>query len=538
MIFFYTKKLKESNMKKFTILIVLTLALNSCGLLGDKISPASLEALKTSEPSTTGIISTLAVRGGSVAIASAGAKVSASAGELSTPLSIQASADPIDNEGQGITISGDWTKPITVEYAIPAGVTDPENYKIMLRLNNGYWITCRKPKVNLATNTVSVRLAASIKPKSASKARPMASKYSMAFAKTFYLKPDKGTIKVGESMKFTAYAREGYVPREIMGKIYDSEAEFEAGLKKLMDAIEDLESNDDDLVPIPKLNTPDDDELVPLNAVVNEYPFTNNKTGFTRTWTAKSIGTVKADGNAGATYTAPKDDAAKGKTVKVVFSSTNDKTKRNATADATVFIEDGIPRYLGTFSFTELSESDVPTLAFPTNKYTILRKSTGKFTIKLTSDGYKLDLSLPKEASVSEYKYDLNQIKSTGDFLTVNETLSSAPDANWAKYANRNILEFNANNTYNIAFDVPSQGGQIQRIVKNKGFGVTDGSFTENYFYPIEFTSYKNSGADNTKITDKDALVGENTWQNKEFEQGKLSKTITYTAKWNFLKIK
>jgi hypothetical protein len=525
-------------MKKLTILIILTFLLHSCSLLGDKVSPVSIEALKTNEPASTGSISTLAISGGSVAIVSAGAKVNASAEALSTPLSVQASADPIDNEGQGITISGDWTKPITVEFAIPAGVTDPENYKIMLRLNNGFWVSCRKPKVNLASNTVVVRIAPSIKPKAASNARPMASKFSLAFAKTFFMKPDKGTIKVGESIKFIPYAREGFVPRKFLGKIYESDAELQAAVTEsdISDPLIGLNTADDDVVQVPKADDPDETEPLPI--VMKEFPFGNSKTGFTRTWTAKSIGTVKADGSAGATYTAPKDEAAKGKTVKVIFSSNNDKTKRNASAEATVFIEDGIPRYLGSLSFTELSVSDNPTLAFPTNKLTILRKSTGKFTIKLTDGGYKLDLSLPKEASISDYKYDLNQIKSTGDFLNVNETLSSPPNADWTKYPNRTILEFNANNTYNISFDVPSQGGQIQRIVKNIGFEVTDGSFTENYFYPIEFTSYKNSGNDNTKITDKDALVGENTWQNQEFEQGKISKTITTTSKWSFLKVK
>jgi hypothetical protein len=335
---------KLSNMKKLTFLLFLTLLLNSCGLLGDKVSPISIEALKTSKPAAIGSISTLALSGGSVAIASAGAKVSAAAGVLSTPLSIQASADPIDNEGQGITISGDWKKPITVEFAIPTGVTDPENYKIALRLDNGYWISCLKPKVNRSTNTVSVRIAATTTTSASSKARPFSTSYSLAFAKTFYMKPDKGIIKVGESIKFTPYALEGYIPRKLLsGETFTSEDEFNAALKKQNDLINELDGNEDDLVPI---NPPKDDE--PLTVIVNDYPFTNNKDGFTRTWTAKSIGTVKADGNAGATYTAPKDDAAKGKTVKVIFSSTNDKTKRNATAEATVRIEDGLTRYTGT----------------------------------------------------------------------------------------------------------------------------------------------------------------------------------------------
>jgi hypothetical protein len=360
-------------MKKYVSILLLCFALNSCGLLGDKVSPISIEALKTSEPASTGSISTLAVGGGSIAIASASAKVSAAAGALSTALSIQASADPIDNEGQGITINGDWTKPITVEFALPPGVTDPENYKIMLRLNNGFWVSCRKPKVNLATNSVIVRIAPSIKPKAASNARPMASKYSLAFAKTFFMKPDKGTIKVGESIKFTPYAREGFVPRKFLGKIYESDAELQAAVTEsdISDPLIGLNSTDDDEVQVPKADDPD--EIEPLPIVMKEFPFGNSKTGFTRTWTAKSIGTVKADGSSGATYTAPKDDAAKGKTVKVIFSSTNDKTKKNATAEATVRIEDGLSRYAGTITITDTRE-------FLNSDYTTtdIRKLTAK----------------------------------------------------------------------------------------------------------------------------------------------------------------
>jgi hypothetical protein len=366
-------------MKKYLSIILLGLLLNSCSLLGDKVSPVSIEALKTNEPASTGSISTLALSGGSVAIVSAGAKVSASAGALSTPLSVQASADPIDNEGQGITISGDWTKPITVEFAIPAGVTDPENYKIMLRLNNGFWISCRKPKVNLSNNTVTVRIAPSIKLKAASNARPMANKFSLAFAKTFFMKPDKGTIKVGESIKFIPYAREGFVPRKFLGKIYESDAELQAAVTEsdISDPLIGLNNADDDVVQVPKADDPDETEPLPI--VMKEFPFGNSKTSFTRTWTAKSIGTVKADGSAGATYTAPKDEAAKGKTVKVIFSSTNDKTKRNAMAEATVRIEDGLTRYTGTVTITDTRE-------FINSNYTTtdIRKLTSK--VELVQD--------------------------------------------------------------------------------------------------------------------------------------------------------
>jgi hypothetical protein len=337
-----------NNQLRILYIIFIGFIFNSCGLLGDKVSPAaSIEATKTSIGAAIGSVFTIPAAGGTANIVSATAKVTVPSGAMTAALSIQANTDMLDNEGQGIRLSGDWTKPITVEFAIPAGVTDPENYKIALRLDNGYWVTCRKAKINTANNTVQVRIAPSIKTKSARQARPMASSYSLAFAKTFYLKPDRATVKLGEKVKFTAYAREGFIPKELMGKVYDSEVEFEAGLKKLSEAVEEVESNDDDLVPLPNLNAKDDDELVPLTVIAKEVPFTNKKVGFTRTWTAKSLGSIVASGNAGADYTAPKDDASKGKTVKVLFSSINDKTQRKANAEATVRIEDGLTRYTG-----------------------------------------------------------------------------------------------------------------------------------------------------------------------------------------------
>jgi hypothetical protein len=342
-------------MQKLTILLVFTLLLNSCGLLGDKVSPAAaIEATKTSSGAAIGSVFTIPAAGGTASVPSATAKVTVPAGTMTAVLSVQANADMLDGEGQGISLNGDWSKPITVEFAIPAGVTDPENYKIALRLDNGYWVTCRKPKINTANNTVSVRIAPSIKTKSARKARPMANTYSLAFAKTFFLKPDRATVKLGEKVKFTAYAREGFIPKELMGKVYDSEAEFEAGLKKLSEAVEEVESNEDDLVPLPNLDAKDDDELVPLTVIAKEVPFSNKKAGFTRTWTAKSIGSISASGNAGADYTAPKDEASKGKTVKVIFNSTNDKTQRKANAEATVRIEDGLTRYTGIVKVTKI----------------------------------------------------------------------------------------------------------------------------------------------------------------------------------------
>jgi hypothetical protein len=360
-------------MQKLTLLLVFTLLLNSCGLLGDKIGPAAaIEATKTSAGAAIGSVFTIPAAGGTASVPSATAKVTVPAGTMTTALSIQANADMLDGEGQGIGLTGDWTKPITVEFAIPAGVTDPENYKIALRLSNGYWVTCRKAKINTANNTVSVRIAPSIKTKSARKARPMANTYSLVFAKTFFLKPDRATVKLGEKVKFTAYAREGFIPKELMGKVYDSEVEFEAGLKKLSEAVEEVESNEDDLVPLPNLNAKDDDELVPLTIIAKEVPFSNKKEGFTRTWTAKSIGSISASGNLGAEYTAPKDETAKGKTVKVQFSSINDKTKRKADAEATVLIDDGIEKYIGTIQVSQDEDNDKGNKGNKSAKYDVI----------------------------------------------------------------------------------------------------------------------------------------------------------------------
>jgi hypothetical protein len=342
-------------MKKFTTLIILILFLNSCGLLGDKVSPAaSIDAFNTAEGTLIGSVFTIPAAGGSSSVPSATAKVTVPAGAMTAALSIQANTDMLDNEGQGIRLSGDWTKPITVEFAIPTGVTDPENYKIALRLDNGYWVTCRKAKINTANNTVQVRIAPSIRTKAARQARPMANSYSLALAKTFYLKPDRATVKLGEKVKFTAYAREGTVPVKWGNTVFNSKDDYDAAMKVLAELGDDPEpaSDDDELVPLVKDPVVDNDPLEPLlkNVIAKEYVFTNKKEGFTRTWTAKSLGSITASGNAGADYTAPKVEAAKGKTVKVFFESVNNTSKRKANAEATVIIDDGIEKYKGTIN--------------------------------------------------------------------------------------------------------------------------------------------------------------------------------------------
>jgi hypothetical protein len=402
-------------MRKNSVLLISIYLLNSCSTLSDKISPAAvIEVSKTGLGAGTGSVFTIPAVGGFANVPSAGAKVSVAAGTLNSSLSVQANADLLDNEGQGITLTGDWSKPITVEFAIPAGVSDPENYKVALRLGNGYWITCRKPKINRSSNTVQVRIAPSIKAKSAAKARPMANTYSLAFAKTFYLKPDRATVKLGEKVKFTAYAREGFVPRELMGKIYDSQAEFEEGIRKLSDAVDEVESNDDDLVPLPDLDKPDNDELVPLTVIAKEYPFSNTKAGFTRTWVANSVGTISPSGNSGANYTAPKDEAVKGKTVKVIFKSVNDKTKRDAVAEATVRIEDGLTRYTGiikyehTRTFKNIDNTTTTEITKMFSTVTLKNSSTQKVFDSSDSKAKTYDIKTTIEA----YSY----ISSDGSF--------------------------------------------------------------------------------------------------------------------------
>jgi hypothetical protein len=363
------QKIKTMKTFKYSILhFLLFIVAFSCNKSAE-IAPAKAELFKTEASTGIGaeINTTITANGGTATIGSAGAKIVVPAGAMPVGVVFTTQAiDKFDNEGQGISIAGNWTKPITVEFAVPAGEVNPQNYKIALRLNNGYWITCTKPKYNASTRIVSVRIAPTSTVGAKAGAKILAKKYDLAFAKTFYIKPEKSVLDLGEKVTLKAYAREGFVPVKIGKRRFDVEADFDAAINAFAELSERLLNDDDDdeVIPLTREANPtnDDDEVVFLIVLAKEYEFTNNKTGFNRSWLLMDgPGSVDKKGNAGAEYTAPTDTKAKGKTAQISFLSRNNATKQDVEAKATIRIKDGLTRYTGTItSYYERSYGTKP----------------------------------------------------------------------------------------------------------------------------------------------------------------------------------
>ncbi len=355
----------------------------ACNKLAE-IAPSKAEVFKSEASLGIGpeINTTITASGGTAFIGAASAKIIVPAGAMPVGaiFTAQAIADKFDNQGQGISISGNWTKPITVEFAAPADEKSQNNYKIALRLNNGYWLTCTKPKYNAANNSVSVRIAPTPTAGAKAGAKIQAKKYDLAFSKTFYIKPEKTVLDLGEKVILKAYAREGFVPVKIGKRTFDAEADLEEAIKNFAEASErlDADESDDDLVPLtqPAKPSESDDYLVPLTIGAKEYEFSNTKAGFNRSWILMNgPGLVNKKGNAGAEYIAPNDDASRGKTAEVSFLSRNNATKQDVEATATIRIKDGLTRYTGTITSEYVRVYGSGT----TYTETIISKSTATF---------------------------------------------------------------------------------------------------------------------------------------------------------------
>ena len=497
-------------MYSFAAILVFTLlTLISCNKTAE-IAPAKAEIFKSEASNGIGaeINTTITANGGTATISSAGAKIIVPAGAMpvGSAFTTQAIVDKIDNEGQGISISGNWTKPITVEFAVPAGELNPQNYKIALRLNNGYWITCSKPKYNASTRMVSVRIAPTATAGARAGAKKKKKKYDLAFAKTFYIKPEKSVLDLGEKVTLKAYAREGFVPVKIGKRTFDAEADLEAAIKDFVEASEklDQELDEDDLVPLTQTanTSKSDDYLMPLPIAAKEYEFTNTKTGFNRSWILmEGPGVVNKTGNAGAEYIAPKDEASKGKTAQISFLSRNNATKQDVEAKATIFIKDGLTRYIGTLSTTikaDYISSQV--------KYTTSESYEAKVSFKSKADGsYEIEKDkivavLNEYTHISESQngnhYDKSYITSSAS----SEGLTNKGIAN---------LRISKTNTYDIDGAWYVKGGNILNIEK-VDFGKKD-NYTQNF----EITTGNGLTFNTNKqfpITDKKLLKGSNTY--------------------------
>jgi hypothetical protein len=356
-------------MKKSLLLIVIIFLFTtiSCNKSGEITPNTKEEILKTAKGTLIGspITQIIGNTGGKIAIPSAGATIIVPSGAMAAgaSLTIQATSDMLDNEGQGIQISGEWQKPIWLEFTYPADETSPESNMIAYQTAKGDWITTKKVKVDKVRKTYAILLGQTSNGKAKlNGARPAAGSYSFAASHEFFMKPDKAVIDLGESVTFTAFARQGdtdgFWRKGKDGNYFYDDGELVPLSTPKTPILSNNNPEDDDylvpLIPINKTVLPDDDDyLVPLTKVIKEAAFTNKKTGFTRSWILmEGPGNLAPAGNIGAKYTAPKDASAKGKTAKISFLSRNDKTKQDVEATATIRIKDGLTRYEGTISIS------------------------------------------------------------------------------------------------------------------------------------------------------------------------------------------
>jgi hypothetical protein len=352
-------------MKKKSLVLLMTLLITaSCQKDEESIAPSKIETISTNQVGATigsAISTTITASGGTASLLGLGAKVIVPAGAMTTgsKLIIQEISNVVNTKEKAMRITGDWTKNITVEYQAPDN--EPDSYNVFVGFLNGVWGGPRNPKVS--GKTLSVRLGPNSGP-TIKNGKVSANKpYDLVFAKVFTVKPDIATLDLGKSQQFTAYAKEGFIPRKgiVVGKIYTDEAEWLADLKentaaniRIADDDNEPAGDDDDVVPLkPIIPTPskddDDEPVVPLRYLAKAYPFANSKAGFKRTWTVTGVGAVSNSGK----YTAPKEETAKGKTAKITFTSINETTKAIVSSDAIVYIKDGLGRYRGTATTTE-----------------------------------------------------------------------------------------------------------------------------------------------------------------------------------------
>ncbi len=385
-----------------TLLVILLLTVMSCSKQLEITPEKAVVFVQTQTGTPIGgmVNTTITATGGTAILPSVGVKVIVPAGAMPTgsQLSIQQVSNILNSNEKAIRISGDWIKPISIEYQLTN--SESGNYNVFVSIPMGVWVGAKKAKVS--GNTMSVRLGPNSGP-DIKGGRVAAKTYDLAFAKFFTIKPDRVALDLGKTQQFVAYAKEGFVPRKhVNGSLITSESELNSYLKKL-DEIDASVASDDDLVPLaPPKNATADDELVPIAVYAKEYPFSNTKEGYTRLWKInQGVGSVNSNG----LYTAPSDEASKGKTAEVWFLSQNNKnTAQNLVVGANIRINDGLQRYEGTVKVTNVlvskeSNNVTRTRTIVLSAKITLINSTGvpwaykheanpKSTIKTTVDDY------------------------------------------------------------------------------------------------------------------------------------------------------
>jgi hypothetical protein len=426
------------------------LTLISCG--GNEATPTPtptpavpLEVAKTAVGTLIGspVTQAIGASGGSATVVSAGAKIIVPAGAMTDGSSIivQAISNTLVGSGQGIRLSGsDWTQPITLQFSYPASISDPENQMIAVQNPDGSWVSSNSVKVDSVNRTISIRLApdpsslltktglntTGLKPAATTNSR------DIIWTQKFFLKPDTASVKLGESVSFTAYAKEAR---------NRGEAKLSPDELDLLDRIYVLQAQIDKL-----RYEVEDDFLQPMTIVVKEFSFTNTKEGYNRTWTVTAgPGSIVPSGATSGKFTAPTDPSAKSKTATVTFMSTNTKTSAIARASASIKIEGDEPlaRYEGWIE----------------GEYNLIE---GASSLRMTFSGkIVFRLRQPAEAQNPIYDVDLASSNLTIYSFTNTSTISTCTlgaETNAITLLVGQINIFGASNQYTMGGQMQGQG--------------------------------------------------------------------------------
>lgn len=232
---------------------------------------------------------TMDATGGSLTELTAAVTVRAIPGvfDSSATVSVQPITNPLPGGiglGAAITSSQTLKKPLIVRFGYAADDGDPGGLGLALQSDDGSWISLYPVFVDTAKKTISAALPDSLTATGASgRLKPTAGLNLRRVVKylPFFMKPDRARVSVGKSLTFTPWAR---VKENVC-----------LALRSIVRPSSD----------------PSEDELPSLppcrKEVQREYPFTNTKAGFIRSWEVigSGNGTIQPLSPTGATYTAP-----------------------------------------------------------------------------------------------------------------------------------------------------------------------------------------------------------------------------------------
>lgn len=253
----------------------------------------------------TAVTQAIDANGGTLTAAGITVTVPAGAFDAAVNVTLQPVTDTLNGKGQAIAVSSDLPMKgvLTITFPIEAGDVSPPGLKLARQQADGTWRVLTSSKVDMASNTVSASdsVTSSVSTSSASisnRQRLLASPNAIApiiFGKftAAYLLPVHPRLKVGQSVTFVPYTV------EFVGDPFSA---------------------------------------TNASLVTRPYAVANLRDGFESIWSidgvaggSAALGTIRANPDGGATYTAPTSDP--GKDLAVQFLSVRKPSFKGAGAE-------------------------------------------------------------------------------------------------------------------------------------------------------------------------------------------------------------